>query len=66
MKFTAEQALEFYGTDEAILINASTVEAIITEHGVRSDEYWEAAHAEYGGSIPKEIDAGHLFEWLNY
>ena len=61
--FTAEEALEFQGTEDAEMIDWGHVGRICEEHGADLAEF---VKDQIGGGMPGLVDAGDLLAWLGY
>ena len=58
--FTADEAIEVAGTEDAIMLTASKAKKICDNHGIDWNDWVE----EYGET--PNVDAGLLFTWLGY
>ena len=63
--FTAEEALEFQGTEDAELITWKCTYRILREHGWE-DEFDFSNDTYRHQQRPAMVDAGDLFAWLGY
>lgn len=62
-RFTADEALELEGTEDAIMVDYVAASRICRDHGVTLSEYL----ADLDDHTPKShYDAGHLLGWLGY
>jgi hypothetical protein len=64
MRFTSEEALEYSGTEDAIMLNIKSVNRICEEHGLDSYDFFNDTYPNHNPA--SEIDAGELFAWLGY
>jgi hypothetical protein len=62
MRFTAEEALDFQGTDDAIFLDDAAATAICEEHDASFQDFLTEANHFAGG----QYDAGDLLAWLGY
>lgn len=61
MRFTADDAFDVRGTENAIMLGVEDATLILDEHTASLDEFYEF----HGRSIDK-IDAGDLLAFLGY
>lgn len=61
--FTAQEALDAQGTEDAEMINWRTVTHICAEHGL---DYMDFAMELWPDKRPDAVGAGDLFAWLGY
>lgn len=66
MRFTADEAIELRGTQEAIRLTVSSVNRICDQHSADPKEFFDE---QYPNRLPSQVimaDAGDLFVWLGY
>jgi hypothetical protein len=61
--FTASDALEFQGTEDAEMITWKCVQRICVEHGADCIDF---LNDECHNELPDMTDAGDLLAWLGY
>ena len=59
--FTAEDAIEVSGTEDAEILSFATALRIVEDHSLSIDDYLQDT-----GADENHIDAGELFIWLGY
>ncbi|WP_027684314.1 hypothetical protein [Rhizobium leguminosarum] len=59
-RFTAEQAIELEGSEDAIILSEADARRVCAQHDAEFDDWLSE-----GGEI-EGIDAGRLFNWLGY
>ena len=61
MRFTADDAFDVRGTDEAIMLDVEDATRILTDHYSKIEEFYE-----FHGQAIEIIDAGDLLAFLGY
>lgn len=61
MRFTADDAFDVRGTDDAIMLDVEDATRILHEHYAKIEEFYE-----FHGKEIEVIDAGDLLAFLGY
>jgi len=66
MRFTADEAFELQGTEDAIMINWLTAKTMILSHHANPTEFWEECVSSDIRLSEFSIDAAEVLGWLGY